>query len=269
MGVSDKRVTLIIEGTETDEGLVDFKVFLSELEALRAALRKVDKSVYRDKGNTKFLVSELSRSSPSRITIEGRAKDYKNDHTDRVFGTFGNVINSIAVGSVPDNVDYQLLEDLRDISRPVGKGLANATILVETDRYDINPEFSRNIDVALSREEYCYGSVEGALEAINIHGPEKHFTIFPSVGPERVKCMFPERLHDEAINSIEKNVLVSGKLKYRPQAPFPYEIVVDGLIVNPPDSELPTFDDLLGIAPDIGDDRPSEEIIRDIRDDWI
>lgn len=266
--MSNKEIKLIIEGTAANEGHVDLKVFLDELAAFRSALVRVDKSIHNEQAGTNFLISDLSHSSPATITLLPTARNRKRDLTDQVVGKFTEVMNSVATGIVPEDADYTLLECLRDITKPVGKALKSATVLVRDTGYDIDAEFLKNLAAALGRSETCLGSIEGTLEQIDLHSQKPHFTIFPLVGPTRVKCVFPERLHDDAINSLEKRVLVTGELKYRPKAHFPHEIAVDDLIVHPIDSELPSFDALLGIAPMTEDARPSEEIIGEIRDAW-
>ena len=266
--MTKNQIKLVIEGPVATGGHIDLKDFLGELTALKSTLSIIDKSVYRNEGNTQFLVSDLSHSSPVSVTLDPIAKNKKNDHTDRVLSAFNNAIESIASGNIPEESDYALLENFRNLSKPIGKTLVGMSLMVEEKVYEISQQFNRNIEQALDKSDSCYGSVEGALEQINLHGNKQHFTIYPDIGAAKVKCIFPEKLHDDAINSIEKRVVVSGEIFYRPKETFPHKIIVEGMIVNPPDSELPTFDDMLGIIPSFAEGIPSEKIIRENRDEW-
>jgi hypothetical protein len=267
--VPDNQIKIIFEGTEEDGGHVDLRIFLRELEVIQTALARIEKSVYNSKEvNTRFLVSDLSHSSPAMLKVEPHYYGSGVDQTARIVRIFDETVGCVVRGEIPEDADYHVLEALKSLGAGVGLRLASTTIVVNDADYSIGKEFSRNISNALERGDSCLGSVEGALEQINIHGKAKHFTIYPEVGPSKVKCSFPDDLHDDAINSIEKNVVVSGKLLFRPNAHFPHEIIVDSMLVNPRDDELPTFDDLLGIAPAIDGALPSEAAIREIRDEW-
>ena len=75
-------------------------------------------------------------------------------------------------------------------------------------------------------------------------------------------------LQKSALAGIKRKVSVSGRLKYRRNAPFPHHIDVDQIDIYPDVSQLPTFYDLRGIAKGVGNDQPSEAIVRGIRDGW-
>ena len=83
-----------------------------------------------------------------------------------------------------------------------------------------------------------------------------------------VACHFRSDLRDLAISALGAEVAVTGLLKYRSGEPFPYAINIDEIEVYPPENELPTIDDLRGLAPDATGDVPSEKFIADRRDDW-
>ena len=265
----DENIKVILEGAEGDDGHVDLKTFLKKLDVVQSALSKIDRCVYgTNQPSTRFLVTDLTHSSPAVLQIEPRYKGQHIDRTEEVVKRFDEVVGAATRGEIPENVDYSLLELLQ----PLGPGVKNTpistTVVVGNTDYDIDKTFSLNIANALERGETCIGSVEGPLEQINLHGKVKHFTIYPKIGPSKVKCNFPEELHDEAINSIEKNVAVTGKLYYRPRSPYPHKIDVQFLDVNPKDEDLPDFNDLLGIAPATDGVLPSEEAIREVRDEW-
>lgn len=261
-------IKLIMEGTEINDGDVELSLFLKELETVRAAINCIDKDTYgNNKAGLKLLVTDLSHSSPATTTIKPVYDSEKEELSGVVLRSFAEIINSVVKENIPAETNYNALEKLKTFGAQVGKKLKSATIIINEEIFDITKNFSRTVENALERGDTCIGSVEGKLEQINVHGHDKHFTVYPDIGPQKVRCIFPEKLRAEAINGIEKRVEVNGVLRFRPRAPFPHEITVQSITVQPPDSELPTFDDLLGIAP-IDDKRSSEEIIREQRNGW-
>lgn len=266
--MNDNKIKLIMEGAETDNGHVDLALFLKELETLRAAINCIEKEIYRsNKSNIKLLVSDLSHSSPAATTLLPVHHTDVNDMTDKVVNAFAQLIEDIIDASIPLETNYKALEILKTLGYQVGSKLKFTTLIIKEKTFDITKSFSRNINNALDRGESCFGSVEGALEQINIHSQEKFFTIYPDIGPQKIRCVFPEHLHQDAVKSIEKRVEVNGLLWFRPGSPYPHQINVDKITVQPDDNELPTFDDLLGIAP-FEDERSSEEIIGVLRNGW-
>jgi len=261
-------ITIIMEGPEISQDGIDLTVFVQDLDYLRKAIHCVDRQVYSGDGSTRILVSKLSRKNPTQVTLALQPAEAKNDRTQMVVGVLTTTMDNVANGSIPDDVNYELLDLLNGLVRPIGKSISTTNIVVNDDHFDITREFGRHIEEALENAESCLGSIEGSLDAINLHGNTNKFTIYPSVGPQKVICDFPPELHDIAISSIEKNVVVTGTLYYRPRDPFPFRVVVSAIDISPPDDELPTFDDLLGLAADTTDDTPSEVIIRRLRDGW-
>jgi hypothetical protein len=75
-------------------------------------------------------------------------------------------------------------------------------------------------------------------------------------------------LLDDAIFAVGRRVEVAGTLKYRRGASFPHAIAVTGIDAFPPDSELPTWEDLQGRAPDATGTLSSEAFVRELRDAW-
>lgn len=266
--MSDNVVRLILEGADSDSGHVDLSLFLRELEIVRAAITCLDKELsYNDKARLKLLVTDLSHSSPAATTLTPVPISKDAHATATVMKRFYEVVEAVVSGDIPENISYRALEALNGFGSQVGSKLKFSTLVIDNRRFDIAKSFSRNVASALEKGDTCFGSVEGALEQINVHGRDKFFTIYPDIGPQKVRCIFPDKLHKEAVSSIERRVEVSGLLRFRPGAPYPHEILVDAIYGLSEDKDLPTFDDLLGVAP-LNDDRSSEEIIGDIRNGW-
>ena len=264
--MANSEIKLTLEGKEEDSGHLDIKAFLKELGMIQAALAQIDKMVRpNDQASVRFLIADLSHSSPVAVGLMPRHQGLGPDYSAEVVSMFSETIRGASSGNIPESLDHSLLEKFMRLGKD--NSFTKEEIQVSGEAFRIDKSFSQNIVKALDRNEECWGSIEGPLEAINVHGKQHHFVIYPEVGPTKIRCTFPEPLHDHVIANIEKRLLVSGKMLYRRNASFPHEIIVESFDVLPDDEDLPTFDDLRGIVKD-DDSRLAEDIIREQRDDW-
>jgi hypothetical protein len=85
-----------------------------------------------------------------------------------------------------------------------------------------------------------------------------------------LKCSFSKEIRAEAISAIGKYVTVIGEKRLKPNITdaLPYEMAAKEIVVHQDEQTLPTLKELKGIAPNITGDKPSEDFIRGIRDEW-
>lgn len=266
--MENHHIKLIIEGLESDDGHVRLEYFLKTLKNLYSSLSKFDCKEAGGKRASDFVVVGLSHSSPATVELEARQIKDRPDVRALVFNKLKSTVSSIQRGVIPDDVDYSILEDLREIAAPVGRGVTTTQLIVGNEQVDMTEVFAKRIDVALADVEYCHGSVEGRLEQINIHAGANVFTVYPEFGASSITCHFPRELREDAIAAVNRRVSVYGNMKYRKNAPFPHHIDIEHLEIYQDADALPSFDDLRGIAPSVGEGAPSEEIIRELRNGW-
>lgn len=123
---------------------------------------------------------------------------------------------------VSEDVDRETLTAMRSLIPSVSNGISSASIMVGSAIVCLDQGFSRNLNSLVEGEEYSYGSVEGRLEILNIHGPKYYCCIFPLVGAERVRCTFPLPIKKEIISAVGKSVRVYGRKHFRGTSMFPY-----------------------------------------------
>jgi hypothetical protein len=263
----DNRITLVLEGLPEEEGRIRLSTFVGELQNLSGALNKVSRETGDDgKPVTVFDVAELSYNSPLRVVLTPKPG---NEHlAAAVLARFETVAQAVTTETNLDSYDADLLEDMRKLARPVGTALKYATLIVNDNQFELTDAVTQRVDKALAVDEECIGFIEGHLEQINIHEGANTFHIYPEVGPRKVSCHFPPALLDEAIFAVGRRVEVSGTLRYRHGASFPYAIAVTGVEAFPPDDELPTWEDMRGRAPDATGTLSSEAFVRELRDAW-
>jgi hypothetical protein len=262
----DTRITLVLEGLPEEEGRIRLSTFVNELQNLSAALTKVSKEAGDGKPTTVFDVEELSYNSPMRVVL---APKPGNEHlAEMVLARFETVAQAVTTDTSLDSFDADLLDDLRKLAKPVGNKLKYATLIVNDNEFELTERVTRRVDDALAVDEECDGFIEGQLEQINIHEGANTFHIYPEIGPRKVSCHFPNALLDDAVFAVGRKVEVSGVLKYRHGASFPYAIAVKAIDAAPPEYELPTWDDLRGRAPEATGRLSSEAFVRELRNGW-
>jgi hypothetical protein len=266
MGVH--TVTLKIEGPSGDDGNVRLKDFVGRVQALNGFLQKADLDLSRDQSLTDFRIENLSRSSPATVTVGLYPIDEKNDQTSELSKYINDVFLALENGGADENLDVAVVEQVQSLIAPVGKRLGYMALAIDEKNYQIDNDFAYHVSELLRVHEECFGTVEGALEQINIHRDANVFSIYPEVGPNKIKCKFPKRLAEEAKSAVGFYVEVSGVLRFRHNANFPHEIDVQEIEVYPPSRELPDFYDLRGIAPHATGSLSSEDFVAKLRNEW-
>lgn len=264
----ENQIIISLEGMQDDDGHVRLPAFLTQLQNLSAAISKIDKGITDGESSTYLRVVGLSHSSPATVVLEACRHYKRPDVRASVVKSLSNTIEHIYAGTTPDDVDYEVLEDLRNLAFPVGKRISSIRIAANDSQHELNQQFVEKVNAILAVEDICEGDIEGRLEQINIHDNANVFVIYPDFGPKKVKCYFPNKLLDLAVSAVNRRVSVSGTLRFRPNAAYPYAVNVVEIEPHPPESELPSFDDIRGLAPNILEGIPSEAFIRKLRDDW-
>lgn len=266
--VKDDRITLIIEGLPEDDGQVRLDALMVQLQNLSATIAKLDRDANDGKQATYYRIAEMSYRSPMRVVLAPQALPKQPYIGTSIIESLGRVVTAIETEADLSGLDADLLQDIRGLARPVGKTVANVTLVFNDHRFDITPRVAIKVDEALAVDEECEGGIEGTLEQINLHQGANIFHIYPEVGPKRVACRFPSRLYDDAISAIGRRVEIFGTLRYRSGATFPHEIAVSHIEAYPPEDDLPDWEDLRGRAPDATGDLSSEAFVRELRDGW-
>lgn len=264
----EDKITLIIEGLPEDEGQVRLGAFMSQLQNLSATITKLDREAHDGKAAVQYRIADLSYKSPLRVVLEPHALPKRPYTGQAVVQSLVRVANAIEQEIDLSGLDADLLEDIRGLARPVGKSVANVTLLFNDHRFDLTERVAAKVDTALAVDEECEGAVEGMLEQINLHHGANVFYIYPEVGPRKVTCHFPTSLYDDAVSAVGRRVEVFGTLNYRSGATFPHQVAVTAIDAFPPESELPDWEDLRGRAPDATGELSSEAFVRELRNGW-
>lgn len=118
------------------------------------------------------------------------------------------------------------------------------------------------------RRKVSIGSLRGRLESVNIHG-RWIFRLY-LFGGRSVECLFPKEMLTQVGQALGEEVIAWGRLFYFGSAIVPFRMELFRLEILQRPERVKTLSEMCGILTDIirqeFRDKPSEQIIREIRD---
>jgi len=272
-------ITIQIVGAESDNRDVRFSELITQLEAVKLALKETEVCL-QDGAKTftalDYRVIDLTHSSPSQFELQPITEKGNRDYANRVLKTFTTELRRIRnhsrlvarpeinrliaydeIGprkkSRVDEVRITLRE--RDVNRPIAPRKAT-----------VDKKFKEKLEIILGPDEITYGAISGRLEYVNVHNT-RNFRLYPLIGPRWIRGRFTEDLLPEIRKGLDRRVTIFGKLLFKSWDKHPYAIVAQTIDVHESDNELPTFNDVKGIAPDLTGSVRSSDWVRKIRDE--
>ena len=109
------------------------------------------------------------------------------------------------------------------------------------------------------------GAVDGRLETLSLHPGRRQFHIGHHLTGEPIECSLPPELEAAVKSGLGRRVIVSGVIAYGAEG-RPLSVRAGRLRVVPEDAELPSTEEVLGLAPDLTGDKSTEEYIGMLRD---
>jgi hypothetical protein len=231
-----------------------FDLFQKTIEDIRRFIKDIDYSVTREHGKRRWVIESLRSSNPT-ITIRPLLEN------EELIQTITGGIDSVSKGTFdpPKHFNEPTLEDLRRMKR-LFWGNDRATSIEFThdnQTAKIERDIGDKVERILRGGYVAFGSIEGTLEAVNLHGSPT-FTIWDRVSGAPVRCYFQagRSWADKVKQLLEKRVIVRGKVKYFANG-LPRSINgIEDILDETPKSGLPkaTFGSLGSGRPENMDD---------------
>jgi hypothetical protein len=253
-------VTVVIRPAGGDDYALPAADFVKQVEALRQLLALSDPS-----GVAEARIIGLHMNSPATISLNAVGRE--NVPMD-LSGFFGGLETVALGGPAPRDFGRPVFDAFRDFASVVGRGVSSATIQVGGKTIVIDVAARKNIEAVFGPDESSEGSLDGMLEAINVHGKSNTFALYPIVGASRVSCKFEEGLLAQVRPALGKYVVIGGELKYRWREKFPYEARANRIEILSGWDDQPSFSSILGLAPNATGGLLSEEFVRNERHGW-
>lgn len=265
--MANARITFRFVGDKRDHGHVRLTDFIEQLEAFAEALRQTERLLSgQDQPFIYYRIVDLRHQSPATMTIEGVRRAMSPVPPSLVMRTFKSDLRALSKNKPPARADLAMLEAYRDLAKPLQKHIAEVQVVEAKNKIiPINQEFTRKVEDVIGPDSFSFGSISGRLERVNLHNTFR-FEIYPTVGPKRVRCEFKPELKRKVKDALDTYVTVSGRLRYKKWDQYPHAIDAKDVDPHEDEKQLPSLDDLRGVAPEATGTMSSEDFVRAIRD---
>ncbi len=264
-------ITFHIEGIDKDDGDVRLNVFIDQLTVFKKLLNAADSIVSKKRKPTAYYkITDLSHNSPAALTMSGEPLDDGNDYTEETVKYVVDGLRQIRTQKVaPDDASENFINCTNDLLNGLSDKYSRMWLdTSEGSTVNLDIDLAKAIKGLLSGYITSFGTIKGEIETFAGHKEPYHFNLYHPLGGQAIKCIFKKELKDLAGKAVNKNVTVTGMLRYRPEKYLPYECHVKEIHIHPLDSELPTLGSIGGIAPHATGETDTLDFIRKVRDEW-
>jgi hypothetical protein len=147
----------------------------------------------------------------------------------------------------PRYFNDQALREAKALANLVNEELPRIAVLNGAEGSEATRQLMSHVDEVIGEGRESIGSIEGKLQALNIHEKPPRFAIFDLLTDQRVECYFGTTVElEEVLRGVGRRVAVSGIIKTRGTGER-FSIDVRNLRVFPSEAELPSPEDVKGI----------------------
>lgn len=240
---------------ELDAELVGAEDFLSCAEAFLSLLKEITAKIHKAVPQDGWYItvqegSQVINAAPNQSRISQ--------------GVAGEIIGVMVHGFLalhenaefPNEFTEKAVEYARRLSRitmRTGEKRFPVRIIDKQRAFAVSRRVFTNASALLDWKYEDLGTVEGALEAVSVHG-HYEFRIYEPVWSRSVKCLISEEMLEEALSLFRHRVEVRGLIRYT-NSGLPISIKVEDITELPSPTDLPSYKEMRGILGDQSDAR--------------
>jgi hypothetical protein len=232
------------------DGQVTLRRLSEALDAWIDLLREVATNVAGTTGRdaVRFVITEAKAAS---LDLAARPQPGKRDVSAAMMP---RIAKSLSTGlrtlertaTRPKHFSDTALLKVRDLGRLKGPETPGISVGNGAKPIELSARLLANVDAVLAPEVKSIGTVEGKLEGLIIHGKNR-FLVFDPLTGRHVTCYFADRIkYEDVLKAFGRRVAVTGLIRSR-RSGEKVDVHVSQLHVMPPDEELPSAADVLGI----------------------
>ena len=233
---------------ELDHPELPLSQLVNVAEDFLLLLREVSADV-AGPGAVRWVVADVSRSSPVRLSVRPVAArdDIRPGDLQLVNSTITRGIALIqSRAERPPHFDDRALEKAKSLARRVGTDLSLVRVGGSEEPTSLTAQLIANVDSVLGQFVTSRGTIEGWLEAVNVHDV-RYFSVYDALTGQRVRCNFGTRISAEDVGrAMERRVAVFGEIKYRPDGSI-VDMKAESLEIFSRPTDLPSAEDVRGI----------------------
>lgn len=256
---------LKIQGTPRT---ISSKAFIKALEQWNAVLQDIDTAISGIKsGSLNWIIEDLSIGSLS-VTSYAQSIIPGEDNAYQVIHNTMNGLNILEeTGATPPYLSVNGIRHAGNLLALIGKYGITGYQLSDTQKIvNLTAKASVNIQQLLPERFVSYGSIEGRMEAINIHLKDNRFIVYHNISRKAVTCSFQSDQLEEIKILLGKSVIVTGETFHNVRNE-PVRIQVERIRLLSDPTTLPTITQMFGSMPSLPDGQTSDEFIRSIRNE--
>jgi hypothetical protein len=217
-------------------------------ERFLGVIREVTRDVVGSPGGVRWLVEDIETNSLDLVLRPEPARaSVAQALMAELVGTIARGIRTLEEEAHrPPHFNDAALGQARDLARLRGRGITKIEVRAADIETRVTTRTVANIEDVVGRTITAIGTVEGRLEAINVHG-DRVFYVWDPITRRRIRCDFGHRIPSTEVGrAVERRVAVTGELRYKENGTL-IEIRADELTVLEEADQLPTADDVRGI----------------------
>lgn len=258
-------ILLKIDGKE---GEISLHSLLTGIQCQLSILADLDVAISgQSNGSLDWVITDLKTGSLS-ILAESRSRFKDFNVGQKVAECYIQGIRTIEEkGTTPPFFPENSLKMVKRMATMLGKngatGLEISSPCVKNELAHISAKAVRHVAELLPTRYSSIGSIDGKMEMISLHKKPK-FVVYHSRTQRAVSCIFLPDMLDQVKELLGKRVNVSGTVFYNTKSE-PLRVDLTDIRLLRDQSELPTIDALLGIAPDLTGKLDAIEYLRRVR----
>lgn len=247
---------LIVEIDASELTLVRFDQVAHDVSSL---IREVAGEVTGEgRDAVQWIIEDIRRESPLRLELAPRPATQRvpPDLVERVATTITEGI--AAIEERPERPRYfndAALDRAKDLSSRLGEEVLAVRFRSRNGEISepvaVTKRVAVNVDEIVGPRREQFGSVEGKLEGLTVHG-RRIFYVWETLTNRRVECIFSDRIPlEDVLAAFSRRVSVRGLIRLR-KTGEKLSIEARELFVFPPEEELPSIEEIEGILRDTG-----------------
>ncbi len=258
------RIRLTIAGKLGDISLGNF---LSILKDSHDILRELDRALsdQQHSGSLIWKVSGLGEGS-AYVELSSKLVSGDRDHSTTVSTFFTGGLSQLQrEGTTPPLFSTESIERVRHMVRQIGNDGIERLDIALPDSEHSGVSLTRSIEDKLKQltgvHHKSLGAVEGFVGLVEDSPRTRRFNVYHAVTQRAVRCTLPPEWYQRVMELWKHRVIVRGEISYNVKGE-PLSAATTSIRRLGKKDELPSWRDVLGLAPDFTDGQSSKEFLR-------
>lgn len=245
---------------------IAFKSFVLVMRHYIKILEDLDSAISGEAyGSLDWIVTELKTGS-CIVIAEPRSRIAEKNVALEVSKAFAQGFEKLEYeGTSPPYLSESGMKYATNMLKLIGReGITGYKIVYQSGSVELSECAFVNIKQLLPTRKTAFGSVEGTLEMISIHGGKPRFNIYYQRTNKAVTCNFAETNVTEVKDALGKRVIVMGLIDYNVKGE-PIRVELERLRRFRSEEELPSISQMRGYARNLTGNMTTEEYLRSVR----